>query len=100
MSIEGGARVGYVNPDETTFEYLKGRPYSPKGTAWDAAVEQWKSFAQTQIALLMTWSISTLRKYSPLLLGGSPGQGIGIEESIPTSPMPHAIRAGFRGGSP
>ena len=45
MSIEGGARVGYVNPDETTFEYLKGRPYSPKGTAWDAAVEQWKSFA-------------------------------------------------------
>jgi 3-isopropylmalate/(R)-2-methylmalate dehydratase large subunit len=38
MSIEGGARVGYVNPDETTFAYLKGRPYSPKGAAWDAAV--------------------------------------------------------------
>ena len=45
MSIEGGARVGYVNPDETTFEYLKGRPYSPQGAAWDAAVEEWKGFA-------------------------------------------------------
>src|SRR5215204_7282930 len=45
MSIEGGARVGYVNPDETTFAYLKGRPYSPKAAAWDAAVAQWKSYA-------------------------------------------------------
>ena len=45
MSIEGGARVGYVNPDETTFAYLKGRPYSPTGDAWDAAVARWKSFA-------------------------------------------------------
>src|SRR6188768_3072453 len=45
MSIEGGARVGYVNPDETTFAYLKGRPYSPTGAAWDAAVASWKSFA-------------------------------------------------------
>ncbi|HET6406724.1 MAG TPA: aconitase family protein, partial [Chthoniobacteraceae bacterium] len=45
MSIEGGARVGYVNPDETTFAYLKGRPYSPKGAEWDAAVARWKSYA-------------------------------------------------------
>src|SRR6187401_2725977 len=45
MSIEGGARCGYVNPDEKTFAYLKGRPYCPNGAAWDAAVENWKSFA-------------------------------------------------------
>src|ERR1044072_3080348 len=45
MSIEGGARCGYVNPDETTFTYLKGRPYSPKGAAWDEAVARWKSYA-------------------------------------------------------
>src|SRR5919204_2566154 len=45
MSIEGGARAGYVNPDETTFAYLKGRPYSPKGAAWDEAVARWKGFA-------------------------------------------------------
>ena len=45
MSIEGGARVGYVNPDETTFAYLKGRPYAPKGAAWDAAVIRWRGLA-------------------------------------------------------
>ena len=88
MSIEGGARVGYVNPDQTTFEYLKGRPYSPKGTAWDAAVEQWKSFASDPIALLMTWSISTLRKYSPLLLGGSlQGRVLALRKVFQPFPM-------------
>ena len=48
MSIEGGARVGYVNPDEVTFEYLRGRPYSPTGDAWDTAVQEWKSFASDE----------------------------------------------------
>jgi 3-isopropylmalate/(R)-2-methylmalate dehydratase large subunit len=85
MSIEGGARVGYVNPDETTFEYLKGRPYSPKGAEWDAAVERWKSFASdvgatyddvmkidaADIAPSVTWGIN-------------PGQGISITENIPS----------------
>ena len=45
MSIEGGARVGYVNPDETTFEYLKGRPYSPRGADWEEAVARWRASA-------------------------------------------------------
>ena len=45
MSIEGGARVGYINPDEKTFEYLKGKPYSPIGHHWERAVENWRSFA-------------------------------------------------------
>ena len=45
MSIEGGARVGYVNPDEKTFEYLNGRPYSPNEPAWDSAVSAWKLIA-------------------------------------------------------
>lgn len=85
MSIEGGARVGYVNPDETTFAYLKGRPYSPKGAEWDAAVERWKSFASdagaryddvmkidaADIAPTVTWGIN-------------PGQGIAINENIPS----------------
>jgi 3-isopropylmalate/(R)-2-methylmalate dehydratase large subunit len=43
MAIEGGARCGYVNPDDTTFEYLKGRQYSPTGVAWDLAVAQWRT---------------------------------------------------------
>ena len=84
MSIEGGARVGYVNPDQTTFDYLKGRPYSPKGAAWDEAVARWKSFASdpgchyddvlkidaADIAPTVTWGIN-------------PGQGISINETIP-----------------
>src|ERR671920_16216 len=43
MSIEGGARAGLVAPDETTFEYLQGRPHAPEGADWDAAVEYWKT---------------------------------------------------------
>jgi 3-isopropylmalate/(R)-2-methylmalate dehydratase large subunit len=84
MSIEGGARVGYVNPDETTFAYLKGRPYSPTGAAWDAAVTRWKSFASEagcryddvvtiqgeDIPPTVTWGIN-------------PGQGISIGENVP-----------------
>jgi 3-isopropylmalate/(R)-2-methylmalate dehydratase large subunit len=45
MAIEGGARAGLIAPDETTFAYLKGRPYAPRGADWDAAVEYWKSLA-------------------------------------------------------
>lgn len=45
MAIEGGARAGLIAPDETTFTYLKGRPYAPKGADWDAAVAYWKSIA-------------------------------------------------------
>jgi 3-isopropylmalate/(R)-2-methylmalate dehydratase large subunit len=45
MAIEGGARAGLIAPDETTFAYLKGRPYAPKGGDWDAAVAWWKSLA-------------------------------------------------------
>ncbi|WP_269526141.1 3-isopropylmalate dehydratase large subunit [Coraliomargarita parva] len=84
MSIEGGARVGYVNPDETTFEYLKGRPYAPKGADWDAAVVRWAGFASdvdcqyddvvnidaADIQPTVTWGIT-------------PGQGVGIDENIP-----------------
>ncbi len=84
MSIEGGARAGYVNPDETTFAYLKGRPYAPKGADWDAAVARWKGFASdpgckyddvvtinaADIAPTVTWGIN-------------PGQGISITEQIP-----------------
>lgn len=84
MSIEGGARVGYVNPDETTFEYLKGRPYAPKGQAWERAVERWRYYASDSdceyddvveiraedIAPTVTWGIN-------------PGQAVFIDQKIP-----------------
>ena len=52
MSIEGGARAGYVNPDATTFAYLKGRPSAPQGAAWDRAVAWWSSMASDADAAL------------------------------------------------
>ncbi len=84
MSIEGGARCGYVNPDEKTFEFLKGKPYAPKGREWDAAVERWQSFSSDPDAEYD--DVVNLRSadIEPTVTWGiSPDQGIGIGESIP-----------------
>ena len=97
MSIEGGARVGYVNPDDTTFEYIKGRPYAPKDEDWNNAVETWRSFASddgceyddvvridaADIPPTVTWGIN-------------PGQAIGVDESIPS---PDSVSADDRAGT-
>lgn len=84
MSIEGGARVGYVNPDETTFAYLKGRPYSPSGEAWDAAVASWKSFASDPGCRYDdTVEINASDIQPTVTWGITPGQGVGIDEMIP-----------------
>lgn len=84
MSIEGGARVGYVNPDETTFAYLKGRPYSPRGEAWDAAVASWKSFASDPGCRYDdTVEINASDIQPTVTWGITPGQGVGIDEMIP-----------------
>jgi 3-isopropylmalate/(R)-2-methylmalate dehydratase large subunit len=85
MSIEGGARVGYVNPDETTFAYLKGRPYSPKGADWDAAVERWKSYASDKGAHYDDVMIIDAADIAPSVTWGiNPGQGISITENVPS----------------
>lgn len=85
MSIEGGARVGYVNPDATTFEYLKGRPYSPQGEAWDAAVENWKSFASDADCTYDDVVDIDAADVPPTVTWGiTPAQGVGINEDIPT----------------
>jgi len=84
MAIEGGARIGYINPDEKTFAYLKGRPYAPKGTDWDKAVAEWKAaasdadckyddivnFEASDIAPTVTWGVN-------------PAQAVAINERIP-----------------
>lgn len=85
MSIEGGARVGYVNPDEKTFEYLKGRPYSPKGEDWDAAVENWKSMASDPDCEYDDVVVIDAAAIAPTVTWGiNPAQAITIEENIPT----------------
>ena len=85
MSIEGGARVGYVNPDQTTFDYLRGRPYAPSQADYDAAVARWKSFASDPDA-----KYDDIVKYDAADIGPTvtwginPGQAIFIDEKIPT----------------
>jgi len=84
MSIEGGARVGYVNPDETTFAYLKGRPYSPKGPAWEEAVARWRSFASDPGCEYDDLVSIRAEDIPPTVTWGiNPGQAISIDESVP-----------------
>lgn len=84
MAIEGGARVGYVNPDEKTFEYLKGRPYAPKSADWDKAVEYWKSFASDEGCQYDDVVNFEGRDIAPTVTWGvNPSQAIFIDEQIP-----------------
>ena len=84
MSIEGGARCGYVNPDQKTFDYLKGRPYSPSDENWDEAVEKWKSFASdSDCEYDDTVNISAEDIAPTVTWGVSPDQGFSIEGLIP-----------------
>ncbi len=84
MSIEGGARVGYVNPDETTFAYLKGRPYAPAANEWEDAVKRWKSFASDATAKYDDVVNFDAKDISPTVTWGiNPEQSIGVSEMIP-----------------
>lgn len=85
MSIEGGARCGYVNPDEKTFEYLKGRPYSPKGAEWDATVEKWRAVASDADSVYDDIVNIKAEDVPPTVTWGtSPDQGISVTENVPT----------------
>jgi len=65
MAIEGGARAGLIAPDETTFEYVKGRPHAPKGAQWEAAVAWWKTLRSDEDATGTRWSPSTPPRSCP-----------------------------------
>ena len=84
MSIEGGARVGYVNPDQITFDYIRGRKFAPEGEAFQRAIDYWKSIASPADAEyddLFTIDASTLE---PMVTWGiNPGQAVGISKSTP-----------------
>jgi len=84
MSIEGGARLGYVNPDPVTFDYLRGRPFAPAGEAFDRAVEWWKSIASDpQAAYADTVRFDGAEIPPMVTWGTNPGHAIGVDERIP-----------------
>jgi 3-isopropylmalate/(R)-2-methylmalate dehydratase large subunit len=85
MSIEGGARCGYVNPDEVTYEYLQGREFAPKGEEWDKAVAWWNDIRSDDDAEYDDVVVIDAEEIDPTVTWGiTPGQGIGVSEAVPT----------------
>ena len=85
LSIEMGARGGFIAPDETTFAYLKGRENAPKGEEWDKAVEYWKTLKSGDDAVFDKELVFDAAEIQPMITyGTNPGMGMAITGSIPT----------------
>ncbi len=85
MSIEGGARVGYVNPDETAYTYLQGREYSPKGEEFDSALQWWSDVASDEDAAFDDEVHIEGESIAPMVTWGvNPGQVVGVDDRIPS----------------
>ena len=85
MAIEGGARCGYVNPDQVTFDYLAGRPEAPSGEAWERAVQWWQALASDSDAHFDDEVRFDAAAIAPTVTWGiTPGQGIAVDETVPT----------------
>jgi 3-isopropylmalate/(R)-2-methylmalate dehydratase large subunit len=111
MSIEGGARVGYVNPDETTFRYIEGRPFAPEGEALGRARRWWQSMASDPGAPYDDEVVIDAASIRPTVTFGiNPGQAVGVDERLPApADAPPSDRAtlaealdfmGFHAGAP
>ena len=102
MSIEGGARAGYVNPDDTTFAYLKGRQYVPQGDAFEKAVTWWRGMASDRNASYDDRVTLDAGSIEPTVTWGiNPGQAVGVSESIPADADPEALAyMGFTAKAP
>ena len=84
MSIEAGARAGMVAPDQTTYDYLKGRPHAPKGEDWDAAVAYWNTLPTDDDAVFDAEVFLDASELEPFVTWGTnPGQGVLLSDSIP-----------------
>src|SRR5574344_2087465 len=98
LSIEMGSRGGFVAPDEKTFEYLKGREFSPKGAEWDKAVAYWKTLKSGDDAVFDKELNFDAADIEPrITFGTNPGMGIGINEAIPSlNSIPENEQASFK----
>jgi 3-isopropylmalate/(R)-2-methylmalate dehydratase large subunit len=86
MAIEGGARCGYVNPDQITYDYLKNRDFAPKDADWEKAVTWWDSLSSHADAEYDDIVIFSAEDIPPTVTWGiTPGQGIGVDEKVPTA---------------
>jgi len=85
MSIEGGARAGLVAPDDTTFDYLKGREFAPQGDAWDEAVAYWRTLPSDEGAVYDKEVTISVADMEPMITYGThPGMGMGISQQVPS----------------
>ncbi len=85
MSIEGGARAGMIAPDDTTFQYIAGRPFAPHGEAWDAAVAHWRTLPTDEGAVYDRTITLDASQLKPMITyGTNPGMGMPIDGRIPT----------------
>ena len=84
MSIEAGARAGMVAPDETTFDYVKGRPHAPQGEDWEKAVAYWKTLPTDEGAVFDAEVFLDANELEPFVTWGTnPGQGVPLNDAIP-----------------
>ena len=96
MSIEMGARGGMIAPDQTTFDYLKGREFAPKGKAWDEAVERWSALRSDPDAVFdkeITFNAAEIE--SMITYGTNPSMGVAVGGVIPEAPGDAAARVSF-----
>ena len=91
MSIEMGARGGLIAPDQTTFDYLEGREFSPKGADWEAAVAHWRTLPTEEGASFDVEHHFRAEDITPMVTyGTNPGMGMGVKETIPVSSAVHS----------
>ena len=100
LSIEMGARGGFIAPDETTFEYVKGREYAPKGAEWDKAVAYWKTLRSGDDAVFDREVVFDAADIKPMITyGTNPGMGMPIDGAIPTDASQRSLDyMGFKAG--
>jgi 3-isopropylmalate/(R)-2-methylmalate dehydratase large subunit len=96
LSIEMGARGGFIAPDEVTFDYVKGKEYAPKGEEWERAVAYWKTLKSGDDAVFDKELVFDAKDIEPrITYGTNPGMGIGITETIPLTSDLSPLTAGF-----
>src|SRR5690606_4750182 len=96
MSIEMGARGGMIAPDQTTFDYIEGREFSPKGADWDRAMAYWETLKSDEDAVFDKELVFDGSEIEPMITyGTNPGMGMGISNDIPEAGNAGSAKASY-----